>query len=286
MLVLTGVPPAFSAGADLTGVEGGAFAAALAATLRGFTELPCTCLAAVDGPALGAGMQLAAACDLRVATARSVFGIPAARLGLAVDHWTVERLTREVGWPTARAMLLAAETATAEELMGGFVHRLGDLGAALGLGGRAGRPRPAHRRRPQAGARAVRAATGGRRAGSRGAGPGVGQRRRRGGPRRVPREAAGPVHRALRLGQPRPPRAKTRPLRPPPRPNCVASASAAIPGALAAHFPDRGRRSPGRHDLLDLLLDRRGGRQRARAPGAAGPGATWRRPRSGWPGSG
>ena len=88
-------------------------------------------LAAVDGAALGAGMQLAAACDLRVATPGSAFGIPAARLGLAVDHWTVERLTREVGWPTARAMLLAATTATAAELAGGFVHRLGGLDEAL-----------------------------------------------------------------------------------------------------------------------------------------------------------
>jgi enoyl-CoA hydratase len=80
-------------------------------------------------------MQLAAACDLRVATPGSAFGIPAARLGLAVDQWTVERLTREVGWPTARAMLLAATTATAEELMGGFVHRLGDLDDALAWAG-------------------------------------------------------------------------------------------------------------------------------------------------------
>jgi enoyl-CoA hydratase len=132
VLVLTGAPPAFSAGADLTGVEGDTFAVALAAVLRGFTGLPCACIAAVDGPALGAGTQLAAACDLRVATPTSTFGIPAARLGLAVDHWTVERLTREVGWPTARAMLLAATTFTAEALLAnGFVHRLGDLGVAL-----------------------------------------------------------------------------------------------------------------------------------------------------------
>jgi len=131
-LVLTGAPPAFSAGADLTGVEGGTFAGALAAVLRGLTELPCPCVAAIDGPALGAGMQLACACDLRVATAASTFGIPAARLGLAVDQWTVDRMAREVGWPTARAMLLAATTATGAELaVHGFVHRVGDLAAAL-----------------------------------------------------------------------------------------------------------------------------------------------------------
>ncbi len=132
VLVLTGAPPVFSAGADLTGVEDGAFGSALAAVLQGFGRLPCLCIAAVDGPALGAGMQLAAACDLRVATPGSRFGIPAARLGLAVDHWTVQRLGQEIGWPAARAMLLAASTATAEELhANGFVHRLGALDAAL-----------------------------------------------------------------------------------------------------------------------------------------------------------
>src|SRR5205814_643762 len=80
VLVLTGAPPAFSAGADLTGVEEGEFAAALGAVLRGFGALAIPTIAAIDGPALGAGTQLAVACDLRVATPGSRFGIPAARL--------------------------------------------------------------------------------------------------------------------------------------------------------------------------------------------------------------
>ena len=133
VLVLTGTPPAFSAGADLTGVEEGEFATALHEVLRGFGELPIPTIAAVDGPALGAGTQLAVACDLRVATPRSRFGIPAARLGLVVDHWTVERLARELGWPIARAMLVAAEQYDATALhAAGAVHRLGDLDDALG----------------------------------------------------------------------------------------------------------------------------------------------------------
>ena len=132
VVVLTGAPPAFCAGADLTGVEESEFTATLTAVLQGFTSLPVPVIAAVDGPALGAGTQLAMVCDLRVATARSRFGIPAARLGLVVDHWTVDRLTREFGWSTARAMLLAAETFDAEALHNsGAVHRLGDLEVAL-----------------------------------------------------------------------------------------------------------------------------------------------------------
>lgn len=132
VLVLTGAPPAFCAGADLNGVEGGEFAAALGAALRGFTELPMPTMAAIDGPALGAGTQLAIACDLRIATGPSVFGIPAAKLGLAVDRWTIDRLARELGASVARAMLLAAQTYRTEQLLGsGGVQRIGDLDDAL-----------------------------------------------------------------------------------------------------------------------------------------------------------
>jgi enoyl-CoA hydratase len=134
-VVLTGAPPAFSAGADLTGVEEGEFATTLGRALRGFTELAVPVNAAVDGPAHGAGTQLAVACDLRVATPGSRFGIPAAKLGLAVDHWTVERLAREVGWSIARGMLVAAEQYDATALhAAGAVHRLGTLDDALAWG--------------------------------------------------------------------------------------------------------------------------------------------------------
>ncbi len=132
VLVLTGTPPAFCAGADLTGVEEGEFATLLGAVLRGFTALPIPTVAAVDGAAFGAGTQLVVACDLRVATPTSRFAVPAARLGLVVDHWTVERLARELGWPVARAMLIGAETYDGAALHAtGAVHRLGDLDDAL-----------------------------------------------------------------------------------------------------------------------------------------------------------
>jgi enoyl-CoA hydratase len=132
VMVLTGAPPAFCAGADLTGVEDDEFAGALAAALRGFTTMPCLTLAAIDGPALGAGTQLAAACDLRMATPDSQFGIPAAKLGLAVDQWTIERLGREFGWSVARHMLVGVGLYRASQLhVQGSVQRLGGLEDAL-----------------------------------------------------------------------------------------------------------------------------------------------------------
>jgi len=132
VVVLTGAPPAFSAGADLHGVEAGQFAIDLSSVLRGFGALPVPVIAAIDGPALGAGTQLVIAADLRVATPTSVIGIPAAKLGIVVDHWTVRRLAAEFSPSVARAMLVAAETYTGEQLHAlGGVHRLGALEDAV-----------------------------------------------------------------------------------------------------------------------------------------------------------
>jgi enoyl-CoA hydratase len=89
-------------------------------------------IAAVDGAALGAGTQLAIACDLRVASAAARFGIPAAKLGLMVDHWTVRRLALLAGHGPARSMLLAAEVLDGETAVRlGLAQRLGQLDDAL-----------------------------------------------------------------------------------------------------------------------------------------------------------
>lgn len=131
-MVITGVAPAFCAGADLSGVHEDEFAIALHDVLHAMSTMPIVTIACIDGPALGAGAQIAAACDLRVATEISTIGIPAAKLGLVVNHWTVERLVREFSWPVARAMLLSARIYTGSELAQlGSVHRLGDLSDAL-----------------------------------------------------------------------------------------------------------------------------------------------------------
>jgi enoyl-CoA hydratase len=125
-LVLSGAGGHFCAGADLTGLEDAAFADRLRAVLNALRSAPFVTLAAVDGAALGAGTQLAVACDLRMATPGASFGIPAGRLGLAVDSWTVERLSLLAGHGVARAMLLAAEVVKGDEAHRvGFVQRLG-----------------------------------------------------------------------------------------------------------------------------------------------------------------
>ena len=129
--VLTGAGGHFCAGADLGGVDDEVFVAALNRTLGLLRHPALVTLAAIDGVALGAGTQFAVSCDLRVATPGARFGVPAAKLGLAVDHETVRRLAAFAGEGTARAMLLATEEldgAAAHRI--GLVQRLGDLAEA------------------------------------------------------------------------------------------------------------------------------------------------------------
>jgi enoyl-CoA hydratase len=131
-IVITGNGDHFCAGADLSGVEGDKFRAALRTLLLQITTVPVPVIAAVHGAALGAGVQLAVASDLRTATADARFGVPAAKLGLMVDHWTVQRLVALAGHGPARAMLLTAEEISGETAASlGLVQKLGALDDAM-----------------------------------------------------------------------------------------------------------------------------------------------------------
>ena len=136
VVVLTGAGGHFCAGADLSEVEGEHFVAALRRVLLALRDVPRPVVAAVEGAALGAGTQLAIACDLRVGAPDAQFGIPAAKLGLMVDEWTVQRLALLAGHGPARAMLLAAEVLDGEAAYRlGLVQRLGRLEDALAWAG-------------------------------------------------------------------------------------------------------------------------------------------------------
>jgi enoyl-CoA hydratase len=132
VLVLRGTAGHFCAGADLSGVEDTGFVSLLGEVLTALQVAPFVTIAAVEGAALGAGTQLATACDLRVATPDSSWGVPAAKLGLMVDRWTLERVAALVGQGTARAVFLAAEVLTGERAHQlGLVQRLGTPDDAL-----------------------------------------------------------------------------------------------------------------------------------------------------------
>jgi len=131
-LVLTGAEGHFCAGADLKELEDLSFTRRLRVMLDHLAEVPIPTIAAVSGSCMGLGMQLALACDLRYATPDARFAVPVAKLGLMVDHWTLQRLVRTFGTGAAREMVLTAEVLTAEDGHRlGFVQRLAGLEAAL-----------------------------------------------------------------------------------------------------------------------------------------------------------
>jgi len=132
VLVLTGAGGHFCSGADLTDVDDEAFVATLGRVLAGLRDAPFPSIAAVEGFALGAGTQLAIACDLRMATVDAAFGVPAAKLGLMVDQWTVRRLVALAGQSTARDVLLTTDQLSGDRAHAlGLVHRIGAFADAL-----------------------------------------------------------------------------------------------------------------------------------------------------------
>ncbi len=78
-------------------------------------RFPGAVIAAIDGYCLGAGLELALACDFRIATTRAEFGLPEIRLGMMPGSGGTQRILRAVGMARAKAMLLTGRRLSAAE---------------------------------------------------------------------------------------------------------------------------------------------------------------------------
>jgi enoyl-CoA hydratase len=134
-VVITGAGTAFCAGADLvTRFEGGedetvvdTFRPSFEEALDAIADYRAPVIAAVNGPAIGAGMQLAVTCDLRVAGPTARFAIPGGKLGVHLSPKNIWRLALLVGQGAARDFLLAGRTVDADDALRlRVVERLGD----------------------------------------------------------------------------------------------------------------------------------------------------------------
>jgi len=134
-VVLTGAGRAFCAGGDLKMISDACARNArgeLEALLRGglklvlaLARMPKPALAVVNGPAAGAGMNLALACDLRIASDQATFGQNFAKVGLFPDFGGTYFLPRLVGAGHAAEMFYTGDMITAEEAARiGVVNRL------------------------------------------------------------------------------------------------------------------------------------------------------------------
>jgi enoyl-CoA hydratase len=130
-LIIRGSDGHFCAGADLKELEDLTFTRALRKTLDELADTPFPTIAAISGSCMGLGAQIALACDLRLAASDAKFAVPVAKLGLMVDHWTLQRLSLLVGHSMARWMTLTAQPIDASQAAAvGFVHQIAAPGAA------------------------------------------------------------------------------------------------------------------------------------------------------------
>lgn len=132
-IVLTGAGHVFSSGADLSGGQGVAdeLPDKARALNLAIDRAPLPVIGAVNGPAIGAGVILSMICDLRVVAPEAYFQFPVAKYGIALDNWSIRRLTSLVGAGRARGMLMAAERLDAETaFQTGMANRIGTLADA------------------------------------------------------------------------------------------------------------------------------------------------------------
>lgn len=78
-------------------------------------QLPMPTIAAIEGNALGGGLELALCCDIRIASARAKLGLPEVRLAVTPGSGGTQRLPRVVGPARAKELILTGRVLTAEE---------------------------------------------------------------------------------------------------------------------------------------------------------------------------
>ena len=119
-------PRAFSAGADLkernasSDAELRAERVLLRAAFTGVLDLPVPAIAAVEGYALGGGLELALNCDLIVADPTAVLGLPETTVGIVPGGGGTQLLTRRLGWSRAAGLVL-----TGRRIDAAHAHRIG-----------------------------------------------------------------------------------------------------------------------------------------------------------------
>jgi enoyl-CoA hydratase/carnithine racemase len=132
-LLLTATGKVFSAGYDIGALPDNDFARQaeaivahpFAAAIEALDAYPYPVLAALNGHAIGGGLELALSCDLRVCSAAARLGMPPARLGLIYSHTGLRKFLDAIGAPRTRELFFTARNVTADvALQWGLVNRV------------------------------------------------------------------------------------------------------------------------------------------------------------------
>jgi enoyl-CoA hydratase len=122
-IIFTGTDEIFASGANLREIAEVTADTAREFALRGqalmnkIAKSPQTTIAAVNGPCFGGALDLALACDIRIASPRAVFCHPGANLGIMTGWGGTQRLPRLIGEARALEMFLTAKQVSADEAL-------------------------------------------------------------------------------------------------------------------------------------------------------------------------
>jgi enoyl-CoA hydratase len=138
-VVITGRGRAFSAGADLAEIASmttaghfGTFINHFTDTLAEIEQCPTPVIAAINGIALGGGLELSLACDLRLAASGARLGVPEIHLGVIPGAGGTQRLPRMLPTAVARQMLLLGDPLTADRAFElGLVNEVVEVGSSV-----------------------------------------------------------------------------------------------------------------------------------------------------------
>lgn len=123
VMIITGEGKAFVAGADIaemvnmTPEQGIAFSKTGQHTFRSLEKMEIPVIAAINGFALGGGLELAMGCDFRIASNKAKFGQPEVSLGMIPGYAGTQRLPRLTGLGDALYLLMSGEMVGAEEAL-------------------------------------------------------------------------------------------------------------------------------------------------------------------------
>jgi enoyl-CoA hydratase/carnithine racemase len=136
-LIITGQDNIFSAGYDIGDLRNEVFAEEaekivahpFAAALDALEAYPYPTLAALNGHAIGGGLELALACDLRIAAGTIALGMPPAKLGLVYSHTGIRKFIDTIGAPRTRELFLVGRRIDARTARDwGLVNALAEPG--------------------------------------------------------------------------------------------------------------------------------------------------------------
>jgi enoyl-CoA hydratase len=140
VVIVSGSARSFSAGSDVKAFESHRGAAGRAhfereeAAMKRLAALPVPTIAAIEGDALGGGLELALCCDIRIASERARLGLPEVRLAVTPGAGGTQRLPRVVGPARAKEMILTGRILAAGEAEAiGLVNRVVPSGRALAV---------------------------------------------------------------------------------------------------------------------------------------------------------